>query len=44
MQPVDELTRRYYLRFEVSDAPGVLAAIAGALARFEVSIEKMVQE
>lgn len=44
MQAMDDLTRRYYLRFEVSDAPGVLAEIAGALGRFQVSIEKMVQE
>jgi homoserine dehydrogenase len=34
----------YYLRFSVLDRPGVLAAIAGALGQFDVSIEQMVQE
>lgn len=33
-----------YLRFSVLDRPGVLAAIAGALGRFDISIEQMVQE
>jgi homoserine dehydrogenase len=33
----------YYLRFEVLDVPGVLAEIAGHLARAGVSIESMIQ-
>jgi homoserine dehydrogenase len=33
----------FYLRFEVRDAPGVLAEIARQLAQAEVSIESMIQ-
>ncbi len=33
----------WYLRFEVLDVPGVLAAIAGTLAESGVSIESMIQ-
>jgi homoserine dehydrogenase len=33
----------FYLRFEVLDLPGVLAEIAGHLARSRVSIESMIQ-
>ena len=33
----------WYLRFEVLDVPGVLAAIAGNLAEAGVSIESMIQ-
>ena len=44
MQPLSELSSRYYLRFEVVDAPGVLARIAGALGEHGVSIQEMVQE
>src|SRR6478736_6471487 len=36
LQPLSELTSRYYLRFEVVDAPGVLAKIAGALGEHGV--------
>jgi homoserine dehydrogenase len=35
--------RPFYLRFEVLDAPGVLAEIAGHLADCDVSIESMLQ-
>jgi homoserine dehydrogenase len=34
----------WYLRMRVADRPGVLAQIAGALGRHEVSIEQLVQE
>jgi len=44
LQPLSELVSRYYLRFEVVDAPGVLAQIAGALGQHGVSIQEMVQE
>lgn len=44
MQPLDELRCRYYLRFEVVNAPGVLAEIAGALGSCQVSIQEMVQD
>ena len=33
----------YYLRFVVSDRPGIVAAIAGALAKFEVNIDSILQ-
>ena len=33
----------WYLRFEVLDVPGVLAAIAGNLSEAGVSIESMIQ-
>jgi|HubBroStandDraft_6_1064221.scaffolds.fasta_scaffold20004_3 homoserine dehydrogenase len=41
---MDEVRGRYYLRFQVHDAPGVLARLAGALGEARVSIEQMVQE
>ncbi len=44
LQPLSQLESRYYLRFDVKNSAGVLAEIAGALGRFKVSIEKMVQE
>ncbi len=44
LQPLGKLKCRYYLRFDVADSPGVLARIAGALGRQNVSIEQMVQE
>ncbi len=33
----------HYLRFVVSDQPGIVAAIAGALARHEVNIDSLLQ-
>jgi homoserine dehydrogenase len=42
--PAAETETRYYLRFDVSDSPGVLGIIAGALGKHGVSIEQMVQE
>lgn len=42
--PLEDVTARYYLRFDVDDQPGVLAHIAGALGEQGVSIEQMVQE
>jgi homoserine dehydrogenase len=45
LKPADgkSLASRWYLRFEVLDVPGVLAAIAGHLADAGVSIESMIQ-
>lgn len=37
------LTSAFYLRFDVVDAPGVLAEIAGHLAQSGISIESMIQ-
>ena len=42
--PMAEVRGRYYLRFEVSDEPGVLAGISGALGKQGISVEHMVQE
>lgn len=42
--PMNEISSRYYLRFDVADEPGVLANIAGALGRQGISVEHMVQE
>jgi len=42
--PMADLTTRYYLRFAVTDRPGVLARIARALGDADVSIEQVVQE
>ncbi|HSC89232.1 MAG TPA: homoserine dehydrogenase [Polyangiaceae bacterium] len=44
LQPLDELVTRYYLRFDLSDSPGVLGVLATTLGRHGVSIEQMVQE
>jgi homoserine dehydrogenase len=41
---IEDVRARYYLRFQVHDAPGVLARLAGALGEARVSIEQMVQE
>lgn len=42
--PLSEHQGRFYLRFEVQDAPGVLAKIAGALGEHGVSVHQMVQD
>jgi homoserine dehydrogenase len=41
--PAGSAVSPWYLRFEVTDAPGVLAAIAGHLSEAGVSIESMIQ-
>ncbi len=43
VRPMDDLVSHYYLRFSVVDRPGVLAAIAGALAERKISIYRMIQ-
>ncbi|MGB0738425.1 MAG: homoserine dehydrogenase [Planctomycetaceae bacterium] len=42
--PADDLTRRYYLRFRVSDQPHVLADIADILGRHDISISSVRQD
>lgn len=42
--PMEELETRYYLRFDVTDDPGVLGHIASALGAQGVSVEQMVQD
>ena len=44
LQPIADLSSRYYLRFSVHDEPGVLAALSGALGDAGISIELMVQD
>jgi homoserine dehydrogenase len=42
--PIEELSAQYYVLMQVADRPGVLAAIASAFARHEVSIKSVWQE
>lgn len=44
IQPLADLSSRYYLRFSVRDQSGVLAALSGKLGNAGISIEKMVQD
>lgn len=41
--PAGSASSAFYLRFQVLDVPGVLAEIAGHLAKWRVSIESMIQ-
>jgi homoserine dehydrogenase len=38
-----DVTAPFYLRFVVADEPGIVAAIAGALAKYEVNIDSLLQ-
>lgn len=42
--PQEEITTHYYLRMEVDDQSGVLAAITRELEQFDISIESMLQQ
>ncbi len=42
--PKEEIVTQYYLRMEVADESGVLAAITGALQEYGISIESMLQK
>ena len=44
IRPIDEVETAYYLNLDVSDRPGVLAAVAGVFGRHDVSIRSMEQE
>jgi homoserine dehydrogenase len=44
IRPVGEVTTRYHVALDVADRPGVLAAVAGAFAEFDVSIQTVRQE
>ena len=44
LQPPEELTRRYYLRFTVEDRPHVLADITDVLGRNQISISSVRQD
>ena len=39
----DEYTNSLYLRFEVKDKPGVLSTITNRLAKFKISIKRLIQ-
>lgn len=43
LRPKQDLKSRYYLRFCVSDKPGVLAEITGILGRNDISIASVIQ-
>jgi homoserine dehydrogenase len=43
LQPMEDLTTEYYLRFSVVDKPGVLAQIAAHLGEHEISIASVYQ-
>ncbi len=44
LQDMDDITCRYYLRFQVLDQPGILSAIAGILGEQGISIETVIQK
>jgi homoserine dehydrogenase len=44
VQPMGEVTTRYHVALDVSDQPGVLAAVAGTFAEHGVSIQTVRQE
>jgi homoserine dehydrogenase len=41
--PADAIRSAYYLRLEVADSPGTLAALAGAMARHGISLRQVLQ-
>lgn len=43
-QDIDDITCKYYLRFQVLDQPGVLSAITGILGEQGISIETVIQK
>ncbi len=42
--PKEDIVTQYYLRLEVDDQSGVLAAISSTLGKFDISIEAMLQK
>ena len=44
IRPIDEMTSQYYVNMEVTDRPGVLAAVARIFADRGVSIKSMEQD
>jgi homoserine dehydrogenase len=43
LQPVEEINRRYYLRFHVEDRAHVMAEVTDALGRNEISLASVIQ-
>ncbi|RKY32878.1 MAG: homoserine dehydrogenase [Candidatus Omnitrophota bacterium] len=44
LRKIDDIESRYYIRFMAKDQPGVLARIAGVLAKFGISIASVTQK
>jgi homoserine dehydrogenase len=44
IRPIDSISSLYYIRFMVSDQPGVLSEISGILGRHNISIESVIQK
>lgn len=44
LKDINDVICKYYLRFQVLDQPGVLAAIAGILGQEDISIESVIQK
>jgi homoserine dehydrogenase len=44
IKPIDEISSQYYVLLHVDDRPGVLAAVADAFAKHDVSIKSVWQE
>jgi homoserine dehydrogenase len=44
IRAIDEVRSEYYVHLDVSDRPGVLAAVAGVFAEHDVSIRSVEQE
>jgi len=44
LRKIDEIESRYYIRFMAKDQPGILAKIAGVLAKFKISIATVAQK
>lgn len=44
LKPIDEIETRYYLRFTVSDKPGVFASIASCLCAENISFASVMQK
>jgi homoserine dehydrogenase len=44
LRNIDDIESRYYIRFRALDKPGVLAKIAGVLAKFGISIASVTQK
>jgi homoserine dehydrogenase len=43
LQPIEQIRRRYYMRFEVLDQPHVIADITAVLGRNQISISSVLQ-
>lgn len=44
LRDINDITCKYYLRFQVVDRPGVFAAIAGILGQEGISLESVIQK